>query len=753
MCGSIAARRQSSRFAGRIVMVRIAAVARYAIWTGLLAAWALTGGAARADEASGKSAPPPAAAQAAKGRKILENFDFHGVTLDDGSLRQQFDEVRDFYLRIPNDDLLKGFRARANRPAPGADLGGLYLIHGIFGQLLSGFARMHAASGDPACREKALALMNGWAECLGPDGYPFPKGYGGLPPYDYDKMVGGLVDIHRYCADREALVHLSRITDWAARNLAGVEKHINEPHPNWFGINGEWYTLSENLYRAYLTTGDPKYRRLAEEFEYTDYWNLLAKKSDIFQRPGWPGWYHAYGHVNTLSGAAAAYLAKGDKHYLDVIQAGYDFVQERTFATGGYGPNEVLTPPDKLAGLLRDTTRSFETQCGSWAAFKLAKYLMTFTGDAKYGDWIERLVINATSATIPMDPDGRVFYYSDYNLGGAAKKNIETGWPCCSGSRTEAVTDYHDLIYFHDNDGLYVNLFAPSTVRWSRKGQRITLVQRTRFPEADRVELAVALDGPMEFVISVRVPGWLAGPLKASINGQPATAAADPLHWARLRRTWHSGDRLTLELPMALRLCRIDPQREFPVAILCGPTVLAARSLDKNPSRKFDFEHLARSLVPVPGQPLNFRLASDPSVLLRPFYQYKAGEKYFMYLDPVENKFGNWFDNIRFSPGWADSGQWRAADKPGATAEFAFEGTAVRILGYWFDDAGRGEVRIDGAVAGIIDQYKPVRGVKTQWEFAKLKPGRHEVKITVLPGPNRDAKGNHVNLAGFEPIP
>lgn len=44
-----------------------------------------------------------------EGRKVLQNFDYRGVRLDDGSLRRQFDEVRDFYLRIPNDDLLMHF--------------------------------------------------------------------------------------------------------------------------------------------------------------------------------------------------------------------------------------------------------------------------------------------------------------------------------------------------------------------------------------------------------------------------------------------------------------------------------------------------------------------------------------------------------------------------------------------------------------------------------------------------------------------
>ena len=46
----------------------------------------------------------------------LKTFDYKGVTLDGGPLRRQFDEIREYYLRIPNDDLLKGFRTRAVLP-------------------------------------------------------------------------------------------------------------------------------------------------------------------------------------------------------------------------------------------------------------------------------------------------------------------------------------------------------------------------------------------------------------------------------------------------------------------------------------------------------------------------------------------------------------------------------------------------------------------------------------------------------------
>jgi uncharacterized protein len=95
------------------------------------------------------------------GHRIVEPFDYRGVTLDAGPLKKQVDEVRAFYLALPDDDLLKGFRTRAEKPAPGKDLGGWYSSDTflVFGQIVSGLARLHAATGDPACRNKANRLI------------------------------------------------------------------------------------------------------------------------------------------------------------------------------------------------------------------------------------------------------------------------------------------------------------------------------------------------------------------------------------------------------------------------------------------------------------------------------------------------------------------------------------------------------------------------------------------------------------------
>jgi len=574
-------------------------------------------------------------------RAKLKPFDYHGVTLDASRWRWQFDQVRDAYVRIPNDDLLRGFRARAGLRAPGLELGGWYSRDNgnIFGQLLSAFARMYAATGDEACREKVTVLVDEWGRCMAPDGYAFYSPNTAAKAYTYDKLVGGLVDAYKYCGNDGALGYLSRLTDWAAAHLNRVRDYANadgegRPRVGW----SEWYTLSENLYRAYLATDETKYRDFAEVWEYTEYWDLFARNADIFA-PRADGRqtasYHAYSHVNTLSGAAAAYLVKGDHRYLDTLKNAYEFLQTQTFATGGYGPGEQLLPRDRLPATLAKAKHHFETQCGSWAAFKLCKHLISLTGDARYGDWIERLMLNGVGASIPMSADGRVFYYSAYGLGGAQKELYDDGWACCAGTQPIAVTDLHDLIYFKSADGLCVNLYCPATVRWQWGDTPVTLRQRTRFPEAGGAEFSVTVGQPAEFTIRLRAPSWLAGPMRAAVNGVFVAAGPDEFRWLAIRRVWKTGDTLSVELPMRFTLSRIATDRPYPAAILFGPVVMTVRSPLGAPHRSIDLEHLDEQLVSSRGEPLIYHVRSDSSLLVRPFYALKEGERYFMYLDPA----------------------------------------------------------------------------------------------------------------------
>ncbi len=498
-------------------------------------------------------------------------------------------------------------------------------------------------------------------------------------------------------------------------------------------------------------------------WEYTRFWDLFANKQDIFSPFAESSpfqAYHAYSHVNALNGAGAAYLVTGQPHYLDTLQNAYDFmVNNEVFATGGFGPNERLMPPGNNQQTLLRLGFHFETQCGTWAVFKLGKYLLSFTGDARYGDWIERVLINGIGASIPSSADGSVYYFADYNINGASKAN-HNPWSCCAGTRPMAAADFHDIIYFHDDDNLLVAQFAPSSVTWNRKGSTIRLVQKTRFPEEDQTRFAISVDHPVTFDLKVRMPGWLAGPMLATINGKPVAIQARQ-HWAVISRTWRSGDELTVTLPAKLDLAPLPGDEPAPVALMRGPVTMAFRAPGGNPSSKFNFRDLPANFEKKPVAPLNYRFMNDAEVLLRPFYDFKEGEQYFMYLHPT---FDTWSAPLRLTrkTNTIATPWFYSSNSVGSTFEYPFNGRGIQWTGYRFADGGQAEVSIDGADLGLVDQYGPAHMPATPpvgpalpfaWEYRALTPGKHVLTIRTLAGKDDASTGHRITVDRVLPYP
>ena len=59
---------------------------------------------------------------------------------------------------------------------------------------------------------------------------------------------------------------------------------------------------------------------------------------------------------------------------------------------------------------------------------------MAFTGEARFGDWIETMLYNGMGAALPTEPDGNAYYYGDYRLSAGTKQFYWHEWPCCSGT-------------------------------------------------------------------------------------------------------------------------------------------------------------------------------------------------------------------------------------------------------------------------------------------------------------------------------
>ena len=598
--------------------------------------------------ASGSFNSQPQTPGAGPGR--IEPFDYQAVRLGPSQWKAQSDASREFYVAVADDDILHGDRVAAGLPAPGHVLGGWCgrNSHTVFGQWLSGMSRIARATGDARLRDKAIRLMAEFSRTVKPDGDC------GMRHYPYDKLVGGLVDLQLYAGHEAAIPLLEKVTDFAIRNF-DRSNHLADPTHNtaYYGVPQEWYTLSENLFRAYRVTGNPKFKTFAEAWLYHAWWNKFARSSAPSDAHG----VHAYSHVNTFSSAAMAYDVLGDASYLQILRNAYDYLQQtQVYATGGYGPNERFMAPDGSLGRALETrSDTAEIVCGSWAGFKMARYLMRFTGEARYGDWIERLFYNGVGAALPLAGRGRNFYYGDYRVGGGMKVYNWDTFTCCSGTYVQNMADYYNLVYYRDPQNLYVNLYVPSDVTWQGPGGQVMVQQETLYPEAETSVLTITPSKPSGFGLKLRVPAWTkARAMSVRINGAPANVQCTPGTWATIERAWNAGDRVEVTIPLTLRMEAVDRQHPDRVAVVRGPIVLVLEGTYhaahfRLPDRD---EDLDKWLVPEKwSRPLAiltegseardtmsvYRVVppdkSPVRLKFRPFYDPGEGYPYFMYFD------------------------------------------------------------------------------------------------------------------------
>ncbi len=184
---------------------------------------------------------------------------------------------------------------------------------------------------------------------------------------------------------------------------------------------------------------------------------------------------------------------------------------------------------------------------------------------------MERVMYNTVLGAKPLQPDGHSFYYSDYNFDGH-RVYSNHAWPCCSGTLPQIATDYGISTYFRNAQGVFVNLYVPSTLRWKQDGKSVSLVQRSSYPNDGSIEFEFSMSAPVEFAANFRIPAWADG-ASISVNGKRPTPVVSGAFMS-FHRQWKNGDRVELELPMKMRLEAIDVRHPDTVALLRGPLVL-----------------------------------------------------------------------------------------------------------------------------------------------------------------------------------
>jgi DUF1680 family protein len=482
---------------------------------------------------------------------------------------------RQYLLDLPIDRLLHNFRLNAGLPSSAQPLGGWEKpdceLRGHFvGHFLSACALMYSATGDDQIKQKGDQLVTGLAECQQKldGGYlsAFPielfdrlrnRVKVWAPFYTVHKIMAGMIDMYQLCGNQQALAVVRGMAAWADNWSAPLSESQMQIvlDTEYGGMNDVFYILAE-------ITGDPHDGTVGDRFTKKRFFNPLATRRDELRG------LHANTHIPQVIGAARRYQMTGDRRFREVSDYFYtEITSARAYVTGGTSNNEGwLTGPNRLAEELGQGTATTECCC-AYNMLKLCRMLYQQTADARYFDYFERTLFNHRLGTV--QKDGAMQYYLGIVPGAwrTFSTSDESFW-CCDGTGVEEYSKLADSIYFHDENGVYVNLFISSEL----KSPKFSLRQETQFPDQPHTMLIV--DSSEAMTLHLRIPAWVSGPVAVSVNGKPIEAVASPGSYLSLHRQWQKGDVVEMTLPMSLRFESM-PDDENLRAILYGPLVLA----------------------------------------------------------------------------------------------------------------------------------------------------------------------------------
>lgn len=584
----------------------------------------------------------------------VEPFAIEQVRLLDGPFKQAMAINNQWLHSLPSDRLLHTFRLTSGIASSAEPLGGWEKpdceLRGHFagGHVLSALALGYASTGEDQLKARGNDLVTELAKCQekNQDGYLsaypvelFDRLREGrrvwAPFYTYHKIMAGHLDMYLYCGNDQALQTAEGMAGWVGHWCESIsDEHMQRILQTEFG------GMNEVLCNLYAVTGRRQYLYLAGRFEKTMFLDPLANHRDELKG------LHANTHIPQVIGAARRYELTAEPRYHDIAAFFWQQItNERAYCTGGTSNYEFWrTDPGKLASELdRDT----EECCCAYNMLKLTRHIFGWTADPRAMDYYERTLYNHRIGT--QDAQGLKSYFLP--LGGGYWKYYNSAWDsfwCCTGTGAEEFAKFPDTIYFHDGQGLYVNLFIASELSWPEKG--IKLRQETNFPQQEGTTLIISATKPVEMPIRLRVPYWVARGGSLKINGEPQSVFASPSSYLTVTRTWKDGDRLEVSLPMSLRI-EAMPDDETLQAVMYGPLVLAGQLGNQGLDQAFTYpgydtapsgepvqvpeivsssKELAAWVEPA-GEPLTFRSTGQrASTTLVPLYKV-SGQRYAVY--------------------------------------------------------------------------------------------------------------------------
>jgi DUF1680 family protein len=503
--------------------------------------------------------------------------------------------------------------AKAGGLMPGEHVGHRYNDSDVF-KVIEGAAYALSTRADPELDRYLDGLISKIAAAQEDDGYLFttrtidpdhPASASGATRWSYIDHSHELYNVgHMY----EAAVAYAQATgkrtllDVATRNADLIEREFG---PGRRSDPPGHEEIEIGLVKLYRVTGDDRYLKLAKFFldqrgrdEGRELYGIYAQDHvPIVEQDEPVG--HAVRAMYLYSGMADVAALTGDADYLAALDRIWgEMVRSRLYLTGGIGARqsgEAFGEPYELPN-----ASAYNETCAAVGNALWNHRMNLLHRDARYVDVLERVLYNGFLSGVSLSGDA-FFYPNPLASGGTYHRSPWFSCSCCPVNVVRFVPSIAGYVCAHDDDEIFVNLFAAGSARVALANSAVKITQATDYPWDGKVVITVEPEPAADFTLNVRVPGWATGSpvpsdlyayvagdgkgngVSLSVNGKAIRALPLEKGYARLTRRWERGDTVTLDLDMPVRRVRCHDKVEENrgrLALERGPIVYCLEAID-----------------------------------------------------------------------------------------------------------------------------------------------------------------------------
>jgi uncharacterized protein len=414
--------------------------------------------------------------------------------------------------------------------------------------------------------EKAIALKKHLVDEIMaaqlPDGYigmmvPEARMWAAWDIHEMGYIIFGLATDYHYFGEKRSLEAARKAADyilarWSAMPADWPQREKVAVHVLVTGLERTLLTLSREC-------NDPRYRDFVLGQRGLPQWNLgivIGRRAPIEG--------HAYAYLARSLAQLELYRSQPQASLLVPAHRAVHFntAGDGMAITGAVGQAEIWTDDQDGRTALGET-------CATAYLLRVYDSLLRLEGNPRFGDLMERTIYNTLFAA--QSPDGRrIRYFSPFE---GNREYHSTDTYCCPCNYRRIVAELPAMVYYQMKGGVVaVNLYAPSEATMRLGDAELKIRQETDYPNSGRVTLHVDPSKPTAFSLQLRIPRWCPN-ASVAVNGKPVAEPVTPGAFLAVRRTWKTGDLVSLDMSMPWRLVAGRKRQSGRAAVMRGPVV------------------------------------------------------------------------------------------------------------------------------------------------------------------------------------